>query len=332
MKISVLIPTFGNADTIVATVESALAQQRPPDEIIVLLDGVADDTPRRLDPFRGRISVLSQPNAGVARARNRLVVAAHGDVLAFLDADDVWHPDYLLAQESALRTLPDAVAAYCGHREFTEDPPPRPAAIEAGPVELLTPRTFFRRLNITSADFGSMSYCCVRRPVMTRLGADPFSCDLSGPEDCYLHYQLALQGPIAFQPAALVAYRLRHGSLSEDRARVLRDWTEVFARLEDQFRRSPDPWLRADFRRFYAQKRREYAQVLLGLGATGAARRELRRSLRSCFSPSSQAKSLALLGASYLPAAWQPRWPRAVRTLPPARKSATLSSPPVLSR
>lgn len=332
MTISVLIPTFGNADTIIATVESVLAQQRPADEVIVLLDGIADDTPQRLKPYGDRLKVLTQPNAGVARARNRLVAEAQGDVLAFLDADDVWHPDYLLAQEDALRAEPEAVASYCGHREFTGLIPPWPAAIEGGPVARLSPRTFFCRLNITSADFGSMSYCCVRRSVMARLGPEPFSSDLSGPEDNYLHYQLALQGPIAFQPAALVAYRLRNGSLSENRARVLRDWTLVFARLEDQFRRSPDRGLRADFRRFHAQKRREYAQVLLGLGATREARAELRRSLRNCISPTSQVKSLGLIAASFLPPALQPRWPRAVRTLPSEQHTATLAAPPAFSQ
>lgn len=332
MNISVLIPTFGNAATIVATVESVLAQQRPAEEIIVLLDGIADDTPYRLAPYRQRITVITQPNAGVARARNRLAAEAHGEVLAFLDADDVWHPNYLAAQEAALRTTPDAVASYSGHLEFADELPPPPAAIEPEAVERLTPRAFFRRLNITSADFGSMSYCCVRRAAMAQLGPEPFSADLSGPEDCYLHYQLALQGPIAFQPAPLVAYRLRHGSLSEDRARVLRDWTEVFARLAPQFQRAPEAGLRTDFRRFYAQKRREYAQVLLGLGDTAAARSQLRGSLQHCFSPASQAKSLALLAASYLPAALQPRWPRARRTLPARSENTPIAPPPVFSR
>lgn len=317
MTISVLIPTFGNAATIAETVESVLAQQRRADEIIVLLDGVTDDTPHRLAPFRRWITIRAQANGGVARARNRLVAEARGDLLAFLDADDIWHPDYLLAQESALWAAPDAVASYCGHREFRGEVPAWPEAVQACPLERLAPRDFFRRLNTTSAEFGSMSYCCVRRRVMVRLGAEPFSRDLCGPEDCYLHYQLALQGPVVFQPAALVAYRLRDGSLSDDRVRVLRDWTHVFARLEEAFEHSPDRGLRADFHRFYAQKRREYAQVLLGLGHSGAARVELRQSLRHCLTPPSQAKSLALLGASLLPRAMQPRWPEAVRKLPP---------------
>jgi polysaccharide pyruvyl transferase WcaK-like protein len=170
-----------------------------------------------------------------------------------------------------------------------------------------------------------MSFCCVRKTTLARLGAEPFSRDLCGPEDCFLHYQLALQGPIVFQRTPLVAYRLRRGSLSEDRTRVLSDWTRVFVRLAGQFQHAPDRGLRADFRRFHAQKRREYAQVLLGLGATHEARHELRQSLRNCRSARSQAKSLALLAASLLPAPWQPRWPRAVRSAGPASASATVT-------
>jgi glycosyltransferase involved in cell wall biosynthesis len=143
MKISVLIPTYRNADTVVATVESVLAQRRTPHEIIVLLDGVADDTPHLLAPYADRIRIVQQENAGVAQARNRLVAEARGEMLAFLDADDLWHPDTLLAQEMALRMAPTAGAAYCGHVEFTSTPPPWPATLDAQPVELLGPREFF---------------------------------------------------------------------------------------------------------------------------------------------------------------------------------------------
>lgn len=332
MDFSVLIPTYLNGQTIVATIESVLAQRHRPREILVLLDGIADDTPQRLAPYRDHLTLITQANRGVAQARNRLVAEARGHVLAFLDADDLWHPDYLQAQADALAANAHAVASYSGHHEFTDRVPAWSEMGAMRPVEHLTPRTFFQRLNTTSAEFGSMSYCCVRRSIMARLGPEPFSGDLCGPEDCYLHYQLALQGPVTFQPAPRVAYRLRQGSLSDDRVRVLRDWTRVFDRLEDAFARDRDPGLRGDFRRFQAQKRREYAQVLLGVGAIEPAREELRQSRRDCRSPLSLAKSTALLALSHLPRLLQPRWPEAVRKVPPPREAGALSTPIIFSR
>lgn len=91
-KVSVVIPTYNRAATLGAAVESALAQTRPPAEVIVVDDGSSDATADVLSAFGDRIRVLRQENRGVAAARNRGAVAAAGDYLLFLDSDDVLAP------------------------------------------------------------------------------------------------------------------------------------------------------------------------------------------------------------------------------------------------
>jgi len=314
MKISVLVPTYNSAQTIVASLRSVLSQSRQPDEIIVLLDGEVDDTASRIEAFKPNIKVVIQANQGVACARNRLVELATGDILAFLDSDDLWHPNYLKEQENIFQQHPHAVASFTGHLRFRgadhdwQTTPPSPAE-----ATLLDQVEFFTQYNITTAVFGSMSYCCVRKRAMDQIGKHPFSTDLHAIEDSYLCYRLALLGPIAFHPSKLVAYRLVDGSLSENRVRNLGRWATAFERLEPQYMAHQSRRLARAFSKYYASKRREYAKVLLGVGRAKEARAQLSQSIRNCRQLESIAKSLTLLVASLLPRPLQPAWPSHVR-------------------
>jgi glycosyltransferase involved in cell wall biosynthesis len=105
--VSVIIPTYNSAALVTAAVQSALAQTLPPAEVIVVDDGSIDDTRQRLSTYRARY--LHQLNQGVAAARNHGLREASGDFIAFLDADDVWHPRKLELQIAAIAANPDLV-------------------------------------------------------------------------------------------------------------------------------------------------------------------------------------------------------------------------------
>ena len=302
MTISVLIPAYNSARTIEATLESVFRQTVQPDEIIFLWDGGTDDTLERIERFKDRITIARQENRGVAIARNRLVQMAKGEILAFLDHDDLWHPKYLEAQRMLMRDYPDALATITGHVDFTGEDHVWPQELDMGGAnaEWINQTDFFKRYNTTTGLFGSMSFACVRKSTLNQLGSEPFQ--FNGVEDSYLFYQVSLLGGVVFFKSPLVAYRLHATSFSANRLKMLPQWVKAFEKLEPQFRNSKVHDLRQAFPLAFATKRRNYAKVLLGAGRPAEARDQLLRSVGNCHRPASVGKSLGLLAASWLPA------------------------------
>lgn len=101
-RISVVIPAFNREKTIGRAIESALAQTRPPFEIIVVDDGSSDSTAAVVTAFRDSVRYVRQPNAGASAARNRGVELAGAPWVAFLDSDDYWFDDHLERMAEAI--------------------------------------------------------------------------------------------------------------------------------------------------------------------------------------------------------------------------------------
>jgi len=102
VKLSVLIPCYDAARYLAEALESAFAQGVPLDEIVVVDDGSTDETERVIAPFGERVRYHRQAHAGIAAARNRALALSTGDLIAFLDADDVWPDGSLAARLAAL--------------------------------------------------------------------------------------------------------------------------------------------------------------------------------------------------------------------------------------
>lgn len=107
--VSTIIPTYKGAGFILDALESALAQTYPRQEIIVVNDGSPDDTEALLAPYRDKIVYIKQENLGFAIARNVGILRATGEYIAFLDHDDIWHPEKLALQVAYLEQNPDVL-------------------------------------------------------------------------------------------------------------------------------------------------------------------------------------------------------------------------------
>jgi len=98
--ISCVVPVFNGERYLKETLDSILAQTYQPVEILVVDDGSTDDTAGLVSRYGQRVRYLWQANAGEAAARNLGLTAAHGEFVAFLDADDLWHSQKLERQMS----------------------------------------------------------------------------------------------------------------------------------------------------------------------------------------------------------------------------------------
>ena len=110
-SVSVVMPTYNAAETLYASVLSVQAQTCRAWELILVDDGSTDGTlevARELEAKDHRIRVVSQANAGPAAARNTGIALARARIIAFLDADDLWHRHRLAACLHHFGTNPQA--------------------------------------------------------------------------------------------------------------------------------------------------------------------------------------------------------------------------------
>ncbi len=116
-KISVVIPVYNRAHTIIKAVQSARNQSYPVDEIIIVDDASTDDTKTAVmavDDQRIRYFCLEQ-NKGAAGARNYGVAKAKNEQIAFLDSDDIWHTDKIKKQISLKKEKPNLGLIYTAY-------------------------------------------------------------------------------------------------------------------------------------------------------------------------------------------------------------------------
>lgn len=101
-RVSVIIPTFNHARFLGRAIGTALSQTYTDYEVIVADDGSTDETQDVVAQFGGKVHYLYQPNRGVSSARNLALFQASGELIAYLDADDMWYPHKLERQVAFL--------------------------------------------------------------------------------------------------------------------------------------------------------------------------------------------------------------------------------------
>ena len=116
---SLVIPSYNRGNLIEQTIASALAQEVPFAEIIVVDDGSTDDTVARLGKLGDRITLVRSGRGGVQRARNIGVAACSTAYVAFCDSDDLLLPGFTRAVARAAGERPHVDAWYCNFSPFT---------------------------------------------------------------------------------------------------------------------------------------------------------------------------------------------------------------------
>jgi glycosyltransferase involved in cell wall biosynthesis len=236
MRVSVIIPTFNCARLVVEAVHSALVQTHAPAEVIVVDDGSTDETRERLAALPPPVHYIRQSNQGVAAARNRGIREATGELIAFLDADDVWHERKLELQVRWMRDEPGLALLDTGTVDWPHETfPPVSAAAAERPVPIRFDDLVVRNTITTSS-------VMVRRNVLDRVG--DFDTSLHGPEDFDLWLRVALIAAVANLPLPLTGYRDGAGTLGKQAASMEAGVRRILTKLESAGALSGRPLLR----------------------------------------------------------------------------------------
>ena len=219
--VSVVVPAFNAEATLEATLRSAAAQTWRHFEIIIVDDGSTDSTvevARRFCESEPRSRLLSTGNRGAAAARNSGIAASRGEFVAFLDSDDLWHPQKLEKQVAIALSDPAIGLVYsfydCVDVQGNSIPGPQQFEVNGA--------AFWRHLYWNFV--GSASGIFASRAALLELGGFPES--LRQGEDVVLQLQLAARYRIACVPDVLMSYRQMEPSLSSDPEKMFEAWVE----------------------------------------------------------------------------------------------------------
>ena len=202
-RVSVIIPVFNVARTIAPAIDSVRAQTLSDFEIIAADDGSTDDSLEVLQRYANTVKVLRQENRGPSAARNFAVANSSGELLAFLDGDDWWKPEFLATMVAARDHEPQCVMAYCDLQLVDSLGRPFPTALRMSDGHAPTLEEMLERLWPIVP-----SGVIIRRAALDAVGGYPEA--LRAFEDVYLWLLLREQGPFAYVPEALAAWRFAH--------------------------------------------------------------------------------------------------------------------------
>jgi glycosyltransferase involved in cell wall biosynthesis len=221
--VSVVVPAFNAARFLAEALVSIVRQEYQPLEIVVVDDGSSDGTAEMARASRARPVVIEQPNRGPAAARNRGIAAAKGDVIAFLDTDDLW-PDRKLALQVPRLTEDASLDVVLGRIRYE--------ALDDRTLDGIRfdePQGVLTNVNLGAGVF--------RRNVFDRVGLFDESLRFSEDQDWFLRARELGIG-IAVLGEVTLRYRLHAGNMTRGKSGRELALTSVLKRSLDRRRAS----------------------------------------------------------------------------------------------
>lgn len=205
---SVIIPLHNKAAYIRESLQSVLDQTFHDFEVIVIDDGSTDGGDEIVEGMAdNRVRLVRQINSGVSAARNRGIALAQAWWIAFLDADDLWKPQFLEEMHRAIQQFPDNFA-FSGAIEKKFGQVSIPAR-----YSIRTKKNSVHVVNYFDASMKETIICTscavIHRSVFERVGN--FDTSLRTAEDTDLWVRIGLKYPVVFCATILATY-VRHGS------------------------------------------------------------------------------------------------------------------------
>jgi glycosyltransferase involved in cell wall biosynthesis len=222
--VSVVIPNYNCGRFLVEALDSVFAQTYPAVEIIVVDDGSTDESRDVLRRYAGRVRVVEEANQGVSAARNYGIRESRGELVAFLDADDLWHPEKL-AKQVPLFDNPAVGLVHCAVQYVDEQNRPLGTNFTGRRGRVLRPIALLQGTVVLAGG----STAVVRRACFDEVGM--FDAGLSTAADWDMWRRIACVYEIDVVREPLMRYRLRPGSMHRDVDVFAHDMLRGFERL-----------------------------------------------------------------------------------------------------
>lgn len=242
-RTSVIIPCYNHAHYLAQAIESALAQTRLVDEIIIVDDGSTDDTRDVAVRYGDNIRYIHQENQGLSAARNTGIRAATGDLIAFLDADDLWLPEYLATLVPVLEADPSLGAAYGGVQYVDE----ACRYLFQKTTRVVPPDQVHNTL--IEGQFFPPQAVLMRKSCLDQVGL--FDTTLCACEDWDMWLRLAASYPMIGTSQICALYRMHGTNMTRDLERMYSSHEAVCAKHWGKASGDPENWL-PDKQRAYA--------------------------------------------------------------------------------
>jgi glycosyltransferase involved in cell wall biosynthesis len=204
--VSIVIPLYNKAPQIRRALSSVFQQTMQNFECIVVDDGSTDGGGDIVQGMKDpRIRLLRQPNGGVSLARNRGIELARYPLVAFLDADDEWAPDFLQQSARMHRQHPDIVACFSNYQRAGL---PRPTFADDGQGPTILSDYFAFCLSNSGLGMWT-STVTARQEALVKIGGFPVGRKMG--EDLDTWARLAWRGRIGYLPTVLATYHFGDG-------------------------------------------------------------------------------------------------------------------------
>ena len=204
--VSVVIPNYNYARYLRQAIDSVLGQTYPKVEAIVIDDGSSDQSESVLRTYGDRIRWFRQQRQGVSAARNRGIQESRGELIAFLDADDLWQPEKLAKQAASLQR-PSVGMVCCGLQFISPDGQLLGTTVAGQSGQVLKEIALLR----WPGSPGLGSTALIRKACVDRVGLFDVGLSTSADWDFWRRLSCAFETEMVREP--LVLYRLHRTSM-----------------------------------------------------------------------------------------------------------------------